>query len=199
MTPGRLTRWDALALLAALALVLTMAMDWYSTKQGEEFRRDEKLVDPGPLGDTQPSARERLAEAAEKEEENAWQADGALDRVILVVLLAAAAMAVLAALRRGIGRPPSAGLTPSALAGWLGLAGALLVTYRIIDAPGDDDISVIKLGAPLALLMVGLLALGSRFAALAEREAALEGPAADRETGAEGVFDHEADERTAST
>ena len=65
MTFLRLNRWDWLAFVAALALLLVMSADWYTTRQGQECRRIEQLqpTNPGPQGnaigsDIRRSARE---------------------------------------------------------------------------------------------------------------------------------------------
>ena len=168
----RLSRADAVAAVAALLLLLVMAMDWYSTEKGEELRRDQELVEPGVSRELQPSAEERLEEAAEDEEKNAWQAGALIDRLALIALLVAAATALAAAALRAADRRYKPPWTPSAITAWAGLAAALLVTYRIIQKPGLNEAAVIKLGAPLGLLCVGVLAVAARSAALAERERA---------------------------
>jgi hypothetical protein len=63
-----------------------------------------------------------------------------------------------------------------------GLLACVLIVYRIIQPPGLNSAAVVKPGAPLGLLCVGLLAVGARIAvrdARAERteRAGLESPA----------------------
>src|SRR4051812_15399269 len=89
MTFERLRVADWVALVAAFALLFTLAMDWWTTPQGQEDRRIEHLQQPrGALGGEIP--REVQSEAklgGQKAERNAWQQDGGIDRVILLVLL----------------------------------------------------------------------------------------------------------------
>ena len=169
MTFTRLSRGDLLAMVAAFALLLTMALDWYTTAVGENARDVQGKVLPSINNNTTPSISEKEAEVAEGEERNAWQADGLIDRVILVALLAAALLAVVAGYARAAGRslgPPS----PSALATLAGLLAVMLLVYRILQPPGLNEAAVVKPGAPLGLLCVGLLTIGARIATRRERE-----------------------------
>jgi hypothetical protein len=50
-----------------------------------------------------------------------------------------------------------------------GLAACLMLVYRILQPPGANSIAVVKIGAPLGLLCVGLLTIGSRLAARGQR------------------------------
>jgi drug/metabolite transporter (DMT)-like permease len=167
----RLNRWDWIAFAAALALLLVMSLDWYSTRQGEECRRIESVQTPSPRGgdligrDVRRSARE----CAEKREKNAWQASGAIDRFIAIVLVAGIAAAGANAFMRASGREFDSRRAPSAVAAGLGLLAALLVLYRILQPPGLNDAAVVKVGAPIGLVLVGLMAIASRSATVAER------------------------------
>ena len=91
MKRGRLLLGDVVALLAALALLLVMAVDWYGTTQGDEDRRVQGLARPhgAQAGEIARQVRQRAAEEAEAVEQNAWQADALVDRLILIALLAA--------------------------------------------------------------------------------------------------------------
>jgi hypothetical protein len=180
---ARLTRGDWVAALAALGLLLVMAMDWYSTEAGVEARKDEKLIQPrgATAGEVSRALDESARIAAEEAEENAWQADPWPDRVILIALIAAAALAIAAAWLRAANvrfRPP---WTPSALAAGFGLAAALLLAARIVQKPSVDVGAVVQLGAPLGLVCVGTIVLGARAAWNAERDGSAwgEGPAND--------------------
>ena len=197
MTFARLTRGDWLAAVAALALLLVMALDWYSTEAGVEARRDEKLIQPrgATAGEVSRALDESARIAAEEAEQNAWQADPWPDRVILIVLLAAAALAIAAAWLRAAGvrfKPP---WTPSALAAGTGLAAAVLLAARILQKPGVDPGAVVKIGAPLGLVCVGTIVLGARSAWNAERDGSAwgEGPAEPDADGEDQAVDHAAD------
>jgi drug/metabolite transporter (DMT)-like permease len=162
---ARLRAWHWAAFLAALALLFVTAMDWYSTTSGEEARRIEELSDPEGAagGEVEREVEESARIAAEGAEKNAWQVDAPIDRLILVGLLLSAALAVVAAFAaarepRGEGEGPR-GLAPAGLAASVAAATALLVIYRILQEPGLDVSTTVKAGAPLALILLGVIAL----------------------------------------
>ena len=164
MTFARLRRADWVALLAALAVLLATAVDWYSTEQGQDARRlEDRTSEPssGQQGEIDRSLNKDARTLAEDEERNAWQADAAVDRLILLIVLAAVALAIAAAFLRAAGRRFDPPLTPSALAAVTGIAGVLAVTYRIVQEPGLDNASTIEIGAPLAVLALGMLAFAA--------------------------------------
>ena len=169
MSFRRLTAGHALAFIAALALLLAMAPDWYTDKVGELRRDLQDQVVPSLDREVEPPPSERAGEEAEQREKNAWQAEGLIDRVILILLLVTAGLAIAAAFMRASGRRPG---TPSAsaIATLTGLVAAILIAYRILQPPGFNEAAVVKWGAPLGLVCVALVALGSRLATLAERE-----------------------------
>jgi dienelactone hydrolase len=173
VTFARLTRGHVVALVAALALLLAMALDWYGTDAGDDARRIEQQTTPsGALaGEVDRSVKADARDIAERAEDNAWQAEPFADRLILFALLAAVALALAAAFLRAANarfKPP---WTPSALATVVGLAAVLLLAGRIAQKPNTDAGAVVKLGAPLGLVCAGALTLGSRAAWRAEREA----------------------------
>jgi len=175
MTFTRLSRGELLAMIAALALLLVMAMDWYTTKLGEQARDVQSKVQPQVNAETIPSESKKEGALADTQEKNAWQADGVIDRVILIALLAAIVLVLVGSWLRAAGKnlgPPS----PFALASVVGLIACALIVYRIIQPPGLNAAAVVKAGAPLGLLCIGLLALGSRVAVRDDR-AHLESPA----------------------
>jgi hypothetical protein len=162
VTLERLTRGDWVAWLAALALLFVTAMDWYSTKAGQEARRIEDLSQPqGAQGaEIERRVHQEAEERAEGQEKNAWQADAFVDRAILVLILGAVLAATGAAVLRVAERPPAA-ITASALAALLATVAAVLVAYRMFQKPGLDAAATIKAGAPIALGLLGVLALGA--------------------------------------
>ena len=172
MTFARLRMADWLAMVAALALLFVMASDWYGTKLGEEARRVQGTARPhGALGgEVERRVRSDAEAAAEGQESNAWQADGAPDRLILAAMLVTVALVMAAGLLRAAGRrfePPG---TPSAVAGLLASATALLVGYRLVEQPGLDEATTVEAGAPLAMFVLGCIALACA-AALRSEEA----------------------------
>jgi hypothetical protein len=172
VTFARLTRGDWVAAVAALALLLVMAMDWYSTEAGVFAREQEQAIKPkgATAGEVSRAVDESARIAAEEAEENAWQADPFPDRVILFALLATVALAIAAAFLRAAGMRFEPPWTPSALATCVGLFAALLLAARIAQKPSADIGSVIKLGAPLGLICLGTVVIGARTAWNAERD-----------------------------
>jgi hypothetical protein len=158
---ARLQRSDAVALLAAFALLFVMALDWYSTVDAEEGRRIENLSDPqgGAAGEIERRLDEEGRLAGESGERNAWQPFETIDGVILAVLVAAYVLTVLSAFLRAAGRRTEPPFTPAALGSATAGVGALLVAYRIWQEPGLDSFTTVKAAAPLAVLVLGVLAL----------------------------------------
>lgn len=162
MTFRRLRLADWVAMIAALALLLVMAADWYSTKLGDEARQVQQNTRGNFAGEAGQDVHDTNQEAkniAEGQERNAWQADGLIDRIILISLLATVGLAIAAGFLRAAGRRFEPPLTPSALAAFAAGVSAVLVIYRIIQEPGLDAGSTVKAGAPLAVIALGLLAL----------------------------------------
>jgi hypothetical protein len=152
--PGHLA-----AFVAALALMLVTAVEWYSTKLGESARRTEQSA---PERLTDANVREEAAGVAEEEERNAWQADAGIDRLILVALFVTALLAAWALYFAAAGRRrDGTGLRPSAATGLAALVSALLVLYRTVQEPGFDDLGTVELGPPLALVLAGVVAFAS--------------------------------------
>jgi hypothetical protein len=173
VTFARLRTADWLAMIAALALLMVMAADWYSTVEGDQARKIEHSIPSNTPGEAGQDLRDYKNDArvvAESQERNAWQARGLIDRVILIVLLAAVALAIAAGFLRAAGRRFEPPLTPSALAAIAAGVGALLVTYRIVQEPGIDSFSTVKAGAPLALIALGALAFADSRALKHEEE-----------------------------
>ncbi|MGH2702030.1 MAG: hypothetical protein ACRDJ2_09680, partial [Actinomycetota bacterium] len=112
-------RGHAIALVGALLLLLVMALDWYSTATGDEARRIESITDNpsgAEAGEVDRRLNEDAREIAEGEEENAWQADALIDRIILILLLLAIVFAVLTAITRASGAKPTKGIGPAGAA-----------------------------------------------------------------------------------
>ena len=171
MTFLRLSRGHVVAAVAALALLLVTAVDWYTSDAGEEARRIESITEPpapGLQGEIDREVLESSSITAEQEEANAWQADGALDRIVLVLVIATVVLALLAAAVRARERRPGR-LAPSVLAAGVAAVAALLLMARIIDV-GSQPGGQVEIGAPLALVALAALAIGAARAARVERE-----------------------------
>jgi hypothetical protein len=163
LTFARLRVADWVVFIAALALLFTTAADWYSTKSGEEARRIQEQARPEegqPSGQIQTEVEQGAGALAEGQERNAWQEDGTIDRIILICLLVTTALGVAAAFWRASGRE-SDGLGPYALVGFSATVTAFLVLYRIIQEPGFDELTVVQIGAPLALGVLGVIAFAA--------------------------------------
>jgi hypothetical protein len=163
MTFARLRGVDWLAFVAALALLFFMALDWYTTKAGEANRTQQhrfQRLPPTDEGDQAQLAQEAGA-AAESQERNAWQQSGGVDRVALIVMLVTVGLAVASGFFRAAGRRFEPPWTPSAFAAIAATFGVLLVTYRIVQQPGLDQTTDLRLGAPLALGALAVIALAS--------------------------------------
>jgi hypothetical protein len=167
----RLLRADVIAAVAALVLLFVMALDWYSTVAGKEARRIEALAQPSgaAAGAVERDVQESARFAAEGAERNAWQASGAIDRVILAGLLATVLLALAAAYLRAAGKRFVHPTTPSALAAVVATLTAVLVAYRSFQEPGLDEATTVESGLPLALVVLGVIALSCR-AAMGEEE-----------------------------
>lgn len=173
MTFERLTKGDALAWVAGLALLLVTAVDWYSTTLGNAARQiqHDVQVPGGPLGSDIPRTLEDQAKlVAQAQEKNLWQVHGTIDRLMLIVLLAAAICATVAAVMRVAGHRYKGSFTPSAAAALLAGLGAVLVLYRIVQQPGDNQVTTLKAGPWLAFVALGLICVGASLAWRAERD-----------------------------
>jgi hypothetical protein len=160
----RLTRGHAIAFVGALVLILsTSAVDWYTTDQGQEARRLQRIQGqppPGPGGEV-PRAVVRDADlSAERQERTAWEPQTVIEFVLLMGVLLAAGLAILAGFVRAAGREPPVPLLPLA-GGLAGLTGALLL-YRML--AGGDAGAQVEFGVPVALAALAAIAVGAALA-----------------------------------
>ena len=171
MTFKRALAADVVAMVVALALLFVMGLDWYSTTAGDEARRVERFTRPqGALGgEVQRDVERRARASAEDAEKNAFGLTGAIDRAILACLLATAMLALAAGFTRAAGARFEPPLTPSALAAAFACATALLVAARMIEQPGLDVATTVRSGAPVTLIVLGVVALASAAALRAEQ------------------------------
>ncbi len=170
MTFERVLAADVVAMVAALALLFTMGVDWYSTAAGDEARRIERFTRPhGALGgEVSREVRERAQASAEDAEKSPFQTDGAIDRVILAGLLGTVVLALAAGFLRAATRRFEPPLTPSALAATIASVTALLVVVRVIEQPDFDPATTVKPGLPLSLVALSLIGLACAAALRAE-------------------------------
>jgi hypothetical protein len=158
------------AAVAALLLLLVMAMDWYGSTAADEAREiaNSAQTKGGQAGEAGRAVHEDAERVIARDEMNAWQEGATLDRVILALLLLSVFLALYAAAHRAAGRRSEPPWTPSAFAGLVAAAAALLVAYRIVNEPGNDVTTTVKIGAPLGLLCLAAVGLGSAWAFQAE-------------------------------
>ena len=163
MTFERLRISDWAVFIAALALLFTTAPVWYSTKAGDEARRVQQEAKPEegqPSGQAEAEVQREAGALADNAEKNAWEANGTIDRIILICVLLTAVIGVLAGFWRAGGRP-ARGIGPYGLCGFAACVTALLLLYRILQEPGADDLTTVKIGAPLTLGVLGVYAFAA--------------------------------------
>jgi drug/metabolite transporter (DMT)-like permease len=159
----RLTRGHVVAAVAALALLLVMAMDWYGSTAADEARDVTKSAQTrgAQAGEAGRALKEDAQRVIARDEKNAWQEQRSFDRFILICLLACVFLPLFAAGYRAAGKRSEPPFTPSAIAAMVAAFTALLVAYRIINEPGNDVTTTVKIGAPLGLLCLAAIGLGS--------------------------------------
>jgi hypothetical protein len=86
---------------------------------------------------------------------NAWQAFDLIDLVLLLAVLVSVGTAVMAAASSGVNLP----VAGSALTAGIGVLATVLVLYRLINPPGDQDVER-EIGAWLGLLACAGIAIG---------------------------------------
>jgi hypothetical protein len=167
----RLARGHTVAAIAALVLLLVMAMDWYGSQAADAAHQiDNSALTRGSQGGASAAVRADAQAVIARDEKNAWQEDDSLGRLLLFMLLGCVFLPLFAAAYRAAGRRAQPPWTPSALAAILAAATALLVAYRIVNEPGNDVTTTVKLGAPLGLLALAAIGLGSAWAFQGEAE-----------------------------
>jgi hypothetical protein len=177
LTFARLRISDWVVFVAALALLFTAAPAWYSTTAGDDARRVQQEAQPEegqPTGQSEAEVEREAGLIADNAEKNAWEANDTIDRVILIGLLLTAALGVLAGFWRASGRT-ARGLGPYGLCGLVACVTALLLLYRILQEPGQDDLTTVKIGAPLTLGVLGIYAFAAA-TSLRDEEAPEEPP-----------------------
>jgi hypothetical protein len=168
----RLARGHAVAAVAALVLLLVMAMDWYGSTTADLAHRvaDSANTSGSQAGEAGRALKQDADSVIARDEKNAWQEKGSIDRVLLVLLLLSVAVPLFAAAHRAAGRRWEPPWTPSAFAALIAVVTALLVAYRILNEPGNDLTTTIKIGAPLGLIALAAIGLGAASAFQGESE-----------------------------
>jgi hypothetical protein len=158
LTFARLRISDWVVFVAALALLFTSGTVWYSTKAGDEARRVQQEAQPEegqPSGQSEAEVEREAGALADNAEKTAWEANRTIDRIILICILATAGLGVLAGFWRASGRKARS-IGPYGLCGLMGFVTALLILYRILQEPGLDELTTVKIGAPLTLGVLGI-------------------------------------------
>jgi hypothetical protein len=181
----RLRLGDVIALLAAFALLFIMAGDWYSTATGEEAREivERQGTDETGTGVFDDGAVEDARVEAEQAERNAWQLSSVLDLVVLLALLGTIGLTLAAAALRAAGRQyPELSRSPTALAATVALVTLLLlIVQAAVRLDADSEVTV-RIGLPLAIASLGMIACGG---GLALRES--RAPAPSESSGPDSV------------
>ena len=162
----RLTRGHVVAAVSALVLLLVMAMDWYGSRAADEAREVSKSAQTrgAQAGEAGRALQQDADRVIARDEKNAWQEQRSFDRFLLILLLACVFLPLFAAAHRAAGRRSDPPWTPSGIAALVAAVAALLVAYRIINEPGNDLTTTVKIGAPLGLLCLAAIGLGSAWA-----------------------------------
>jgi H+/gluconate symporter-like permease len=159
------------AAVSALALLLIMAMDWYGSHEADRARQVQSGVTTSGAGAGEV-ARQLSQDAQSviaRDEKNAWQEQATIDRVTLAFLLLTVLLPLVAATLRAQGRRFEPPWTPSAFTAVSAAITALLVAYRIVQQPGPDSMTTLKVGPALALIALAALGIGA--AAAFQKEA----------------------------
>ena len=182
----RLRLGDALAVVAALALLFVMAADWYTTREGERAREIIERAgstEPG-VGYIDEGAVEDARVEAQQAERNAWQLSSAFDLLVLLALLATIALVIAAAGLRAVGREyAEPRRSPIALAGYAALLALLLVLLQAFLRLDPDSPVTIASGLPLGFVALGAIVIG---AGLVLRNEAAGAPGTEPPTQASG-------------
>jgi hypothetical protein len=172
VSQGRLAPGHIVAAVAALGLLLVMTMNWYGSHEADLARKLSNSANIGG-GEAGEVGREVKADADRiiaRDEKNPWQERDRIDRVLLALLVLAAALPLVAAAVRAAGARPKPPWSLSVFAALAAVAAALLVAYRMVNEPGKDGSTTVKIAAPLGLLLLAISGLAS--ASAARREAA---------------------------
>jgi hypothetical protein len=159
----RLARGQVVAAIAALSLLLVMATDWYGSVEADLARQVKQGVNvSGPgSGEAGRALKGDANSVISRDEKNAWQESGTFNRVLLALLLLSVFLPLVAAAHRAAGRRATPPWTPSAAAAVTAALAALLVAYRIVNEPGNDAQTTLKIGVPLGLIALMAIGLGA--------------------------------------
>ena len=159
----RLTRGHVVAAVAALALLLIMAMDWYGSHEADRAHQvNSTLHTTGAAsGETGRFQKQDADTIIARDEKNAWQTKACVDRLLLILLLLSVLFPLLAAMFRAEGRRFEPPWTPSAFAAVTAATAAVLVAYRIVQKPGPNAFTTVKIGPVLALIALAAIGMGA--------------------------------------
>jgi drug/metabolite transporter (DMT)-like permease len=163
---ARLTRGHVVAAVAALALLLVMAMNWYGSTDADFARKAAAAANPtgATAGEVGRELRDEADQIIARDEKNPWHETAAIDRLLLVLLLLTVALPLVAAALRADGRRFEPPFTPAAFAAVSAVLAALLLAYRLVQEPGPDSHTTIKPGALIGLGLLAVVGLGSAYA-----------------------------------
>ena len=159
----RLARGHVVAAVAALALLLVMSMTWYGSHEADLAHQIGGSVNTtgADAGEAGRAVKQDADTIIARDEKNPWQETRAIDRVLLALLLVSVLMPLFAAAHRAAGRRSNPPWTPPAFAALVAAGTALLLAYRIVNEPGNDSVTTVKIGAPLGLVLLAAIGLGA--------------------------------------
>ena len=134
---SKLRSGERIAAVSGVALFVFMFFSWYG-------------VDVGPISNA------LLDRAGVDTSVTAWQAFDILDLFLLITVLVAIGLAVMTATGRSVALPVGASVITTVLGG----LATLLVAYRILNQPGENELITVKFGAWIGLVACAGIAIG---------------------------------------
>jgi hypothetical protein len=135
---NRLNRGEQIAGVGAVLLFIDMFLKWYS-----------------------PNASDAIVTAASRAgfdtSYSAWDAFDVTDLLLLLLVIAALAMVGMRAMARDVNLPAS----PTLIVAGFATLMTIIVLWRIINQPGDNDFVNVDYGAYLGLVLTALITFGA--------------------------------------
>jgi hypothetical protein len=139
---GRLRPGDVLAGIGGVVLLGSLWLHWYA-------------IDLSGLADGDPLAAPILAQVAPPI--SAWEAFSSTDILLAAVALLAIGLTLVTAVARGPAKPVAFAVVTSAVSP----LAVLLVLYRIVNPPGDNQLVAVQSGAWIGLAGAVVLTVGA--------------------------------------
>jgi hypothetical protein len=157
---SRLRPADVLAGIGGVVLLGSLFLKWYGFDASA--LTDRHVV---PVAISQFAGRAARSLAAAVPSLTAWQAFSIIDVLLAAIALLAIALPIVTALARGPAKPVAFAVLTSVF----GLLAVLLVLFRLVDQPGNDQLVAVKAGAYVGLAGALLTFAGGWLALADER------------------------------